>query len=222
MPEGIGTAPQPQMSISLSNKRIEDPNLYRWLLEQKEQFKEEMIRFLSMHEKRKMRDVYNVKSKASKTGWITRSGEIEQYVSVAEAGDLTLMSKSHAIEVSTFLSDFVDPLASTTYYDPQIKINRLAALFGLMAGQMLDNPRYNFKGNETDASAFTLMVCKKMGEVMGRSRGGFLLRELAESTVNYQTQNLTPGDGSRSPLMQMPKKPTMVDNIFNPRQRNNQ
>ena len=201
------------MTIPLSNKQIENPDLYRWLLEQKQEFKEEMIFFLTGHEKQKTRSIYKEKSQLTESGFIKRTGgEIEKYVPLNK-NTKQLMSLDNGMQLATFISNMIDPLASTTYYDPAIRINRLASLFGLMAGQMLDNPRYKFEGNETDAASFTLMVCKKMGEVMGRSRGGFLLREVAESTTNIQSNNINPNQQPNS-LLSMQKKPGFIERTF--------
>lgn len=219
MTDSSSQGQEPGISIQMASNRPAEAEFYKWLLQQKEDFKEAIIRFLSKCEKKKYKRSTEVKSMLSSTGYIKRTTTQEEYLPINDTVE-PLMDLNSAQEIADLLAMELDPVHSTTWTDPMVRTNQISALFGLAAGQMLDNPRYKFKGNETDASAFTLMVCKAMQSVTDRSKGGLFMKEIAESTINYQNKTLSGPEMSPGGY-RMPQKPSYVDRLFAPRKPGN-
>ena len=110
------------------------------------------------------------------------------------AGAKKLMPLENALEIADYVSDQVDVVFSTTYYDPSVKTLHIAALLATIASHMLDNPRYDFKGNETDSAAFAVKVVSKLHASMNRSIGGFMTKQMSTSTQNVYRHDVKEGD----------------------------
>lgn len=205
----------PQLSMQFVDRKTDNQDLYRWLFEQKKELKSNLIAYLSNREKRVIQVKDKIKSPNSPSGYKSVTKEREDWVPVTE-DDHPLMDLSHAIELSTIISELVDPLFSTTWTDPNTRTVKVAGLYGLMCGHALDNPRFNFQGNESDASFFTLWMCREMEAIINRSKGGFAFKQISESTINTQTRNLSDFQNQNTGF-QMPKKPTLLDRGFKPR-----
>jgi hypothetical protein len=210
----------PQISLQIGDKKQDNQEFYRWINNQKQDFKEDIIFFLSRMKFSKYKESKDVKSSSSSTGKLKVSQNKEGYMTLdgktSEPPD-ALMPLNSAIEIAELIAMELDAVHSTTWTDPATHTNRIAALFGLAAGHMLDNPRYEFKGNETDVQNFVLMICKTMQSVADRSKGGLFMKAVSESTVNYESKSLSSSDMNPTGGYQMPRRPSFTDRIFAPR-----
>ena len=189
MPESINPSQNPTVGVSMSLK-AQDNDLYKFLLDEKEELHDGVIEFLAKRKRVMNATTDRLKSKTLNMRiTITRDKREEWELITPDAEPL--MDLDHAMEVADYIAMRADRVFSTTYISPTLNTAKEGALIGLMVSQMLDNPRYHFKGNETDVRALVIQTCSLTDKILKRSIGAQMLKEIAENTVNQQIRNIS-------------------------------
>jgi len=120
---------------------------------------------------------------------------VDGWVSNSQDGSTlpSLMRFEHALEVANFVADQTGASFSTTYYDPNVNTLNIAAEIAMIASHELDNPRYNFDGNENDSAAFAMKVVSTVHSLLNRSLGGFMLKQMGTTTQNIYRHDIKEG-----------------------------
>ena len=106
-----------------------------------------------------------------------------------------LMNLENSLEIADYVADQVDEIFSTTWTDPNVQTVNIAAMLAMIAAQKLDNPRYQFIGNETDSAAFALKAVSYIDAALNRSRGGFMVKVMGETTTNIYRRDIKEAQG---------------------------
>ena len=189
MSEGTNPAQNPTVGVSMSLK-AQDNDLYKFLLDEKEELHDGVIEFLAKRKRVVNASTDRVKSKTLNMRISITKDKREEWELVTPDAE-PLMDLEHAMEIADYIAMRADRVFSTTYISPTLNTSKEGALIGLMVAQMLDNPRYHFKGNETDVRALVLQTCSLTDKILKRSIGAQMLKEIAENTVNQQIRNIT-------------------------------
>jgi hypothetical protein len=125
---------------------------------------------------------------------ILGTSELEIY-NRGEYPIIGLMPLKHAIPVVEQIMNSFDPTSGTTWLDVQVTNTvDIAYLVGLHAAFLLDNPNYEYTGNESDMAYFALNVCRNIHHLLNRSLGGFFPTILTESTTNIYKKDVNAQD----------------------------
>lgn len=153
---------------------------YEIMKQTKRDVKNDMVEYLSNKAfgTRKIPEERTVNGKTMTTyksveGW---------YDSVPGVGGL--MSLQDAIQIANYIAGQAGENFSITYFAPAVNTLNIAAALAMVACHQLDNPRYNFKGNETDAAAFASKTVSLIHSVLNRSINGYMTNKMAETTTN--------------------------------------
>jgi hypothetical protein len=102
------------------------------------------------------------------------------------------MPLQHGIYIAKQVKHMLDPASRTTYFDPlttdTVEISRIIALATIF---LLDNPKYEYTGNESDMSMFGLFVVKKLHVLLNSAVGGFFMSKATESTTNIYRKDIS-------------------------------
>jgi hypothetical protein len=128
---------------------------------------------------------------------IAGSSELDIY-NAGEYPVIGAMPLKHAIPVVEQIINSFDPTSGTTWLDPQATNTvDIAYLVGIHAAFLLDNPNYEYTGNESDMAFFALNVCRNIHHLLNRSIGGFFPNILTESTTNIYKKDVSSTDASQ-------------------------
>ena len=116
-----------------------------------------------------------------------------------------------AIGISRFEKHILSPETGTTYFDPNVTNTvELARLFALNFCFLLDNPTYEYTGNEADMSNIGVFIFKETHVLLNRSLGGFFTNKLTESTTNIYRRDANDQQGNGV----MRKQPTRTEKFL--------
>ena len=137
----------------------------------------------------------------------TSTSESNWYKIVPQAKQL--MKLEDALQVAGVVSNLVDQAYSSSNYNENTQLVKIAALMSIVSCFETDNPRTDYYlGNEADLQALAVLLVSRCHSILERSRTGFFVRAMSTSTQNVFSRQVRDGDWSNA------KKATGIEKLF--------